>query len=395
MIMERLSSDPMYMNEDVLMTTMEYMSGEEILSLYNTDKKFRELVNFVTPRLRESVLQKHQKIYQRVYRAFFKIDERVSDYEVMVHAFSKGHLNVAKSFITIGDPTRYLMNLIDGLGIPSYKAYKMGKQDERSGLVKFLIENGADIHHNRDHALISSVCKGTKLFQLLIELGADIHARNEGAIKEAIRCFNHFAVERLVQEGANVHVNGERLLKDAVMYLEDGPREPGLKIIRTLIRAGADVKVDNSILLSMTSDPVAIKMLLKAGADVRATPDNPGDAAGIHALRRAAENGALQSVRLLLDAGADVHYDDDSALRIAAFNGHLEVVKLLIERGANVDAGEGEALREAYSINNQSLVEILIDAGADEELSMSREPLRTMQDLEENPYLDDYDYDSY
>ena len=64
-------------------------------------------------------------------------------------------------------------------------------------------------------------------------------------------------------------------------------------------------------------------------------------------MRRAAEKGRIDVVRLLLDAGADVDQREGSdwtALFSAASEGHLEVVELLLDAGAdfNVKDGSGE-----------------------------------------------------
>jgi ankyrin repeat protein len=83
----------------------------------------------------------------------------------------------------------------------------------------------------------------------------------------------------------------------------------------------------------------SVKALLAAGADVHAMRDS--------ALWLAAENGHTGIVEALLDAGADVHAVEDAALRRAAANGHTETVWTLLEAGADVQARNGAALRLA------------------------------------------------
>lgn len=50
------------------------------------------------------------------------------------------------------------------------------------------------------------------------------------------------------------------------------------------------------------------------------------------ALNSACEKGHLEMVRLLLDRGAFVQYDNYKAMRTASYNGHLDVVRLLLDR---------------------------------------------------------------
>ncbi|MDD5170935.1 MAG: ankyrin repeat domain-containing protein, partial [Syntrophales bacterium] len=53
----------------------------------------------------------------------------------------------------------------------------------------------------------------------------------------------------------------------------------------------------------------------------------------------AAANGRSETVRLLLDRGADIHATGrgGDALFGAAEEGHADVVKLLIDRGSDID----------------------------------------------------------
>ena len=47
----------------------------------------------------------------------------------------------------------------------------------------------------------------------------------------------------------------------------------------------------------------------------------------------ASKNGHLQVVKFLVENGADIHANDESALRHASKHGCLEVVKFLVENG--------------------------------------------------------------
>jgi ankyrin repeat protein len=63
-------------------------------------------------------------------------------------------------------------------------------------------------------------------------------------------------------------------------------------------------------------------------------------------LTKAAENGALENVRAILNANPSlVNQKDDSgatALHFAAFNGHRDVVYFLLDRGAQINCTDGK-----------------------------------------------------
>ena len=97
--------------------------------------------------------------------------------------------------------------------------------------------------------------------------------------------------------------------------------------------------------------------LLQAGADVHANNDS--------ALRISSEDGNTEIVQLLLQAGANVNANNDSALISASANGHTEVVRLLLQAGADVHARDGEPLTRASRTTNIDIVQLLLEAGAD------------------------------
>lgn len=89
------------------------------------------------------------------------------------------------------------------------------------------------------------------------------------------------------------------------------------------------------------------------------------------ALFKAAERNAVESVKGLLDEGADVNATlsgDGTPLIAAAREGHLEMVRLLLDRGAKPNigvSGDGNALLNAAREGQRDIVTLLLDRGAD------------------------------
>ena len=88
-------------------------------------------------------------------------------------------------------------------------------------------------------------------------------------------------------------------------------------------------------------------------------------------LMRAALDGNTESVRELINQGANINRRDDSgrtALMFAVVNRHYETMKLLLEHGADVNARSkqgGTALMGAAMAGELSMVQALLDKGAD------------------------------
>ena len=110
-----------------------------------------------------------------------------------------------------------------------------------------------------------------------------------------------------------------------------------------------------------------VRGLLNNGADV-----NAFDPEGCNALYYAAERGNTVTLKLLLEAGADVKAVDTNRKRyslvVAASKGHDECVKILLQAGANVNARDdyhGTALTCAVSRGHEKCLKLLVEAGAD------------------------------
>lgn len=88
-------------------------------------------------------------------------------------------------------------------------------------------------------------------------------------------------------------------------------------------------------------------------------------------MRTAAMSGDLETVRTLLDQGAEVESSGlggYTAIMDAASSGHYEVVKLLIEHGAEISKKDGtygdSLLSHAFSAEHFEIVKLLLDNGA-------------------------------
>ncbi|KAJ3281874.1 hypothetical protein HK104_011223 [Borealophlyctis nickersoniae] len=105
------------------------------------------------------------------------------------------------------------------------------------------------------------------------------------------------------------------------------------------------------------------------------------------ALRRAARDGYLELVKLLLEKGADPHAEYEEALSGAAASAHLEVVRLLLEKESNIMAVH-EALMAAAPLGHRHIVRLLWEKGAKLDPATLGWRLEWIRSMLENGLLD-------
>ena len=183
-------------------------------------------------------------------------------------------------------------------------------------LVKYAIENGADIHYNVDGALSYASRYGhLDIVKWLVENGADVCAEANLPVGWASQEGHIDIVKYLVEKGADIHDNEGYSLREAAT-------QGHLSIVKYLVGHGANINTDEEAALKGASREghlSVVKYLVEHGADIHVTNE--------YAVMFAKKYGHTDVVKYLVEQGADIHKEE--ALRLAEERAHYEIVKLL------------------------------------------------------------------
>ncbi|XP_068250123.1 putative ankyrin repeat protein RF_0381 [Palaemon carinicauda] len=233
----------------------------------------------------------------------------------------------------------------------------LAKEAEKGNLekVKDLVSRGADVNFSGGNPLWNAARGGyIEIVKYLIESGAnpDGDESFKGGIVAVAAEHNHLDIlDILIASGASV-TPGEYGRNVLFRAAENGH----LEAVRKLIQAGADVNYgDGFSLLNAAKNGhlEVVKTFIDAGADV--------NAGGGWILNNVAHAGETEVMKSLIAAGATKEHIDVS-MRAAARGGHLETVKLLLDNGA--DAKRAGLLRTAATAGNLDIVKLFLEAGA-------------------------------
>ena len=165
------------------------------------------------------------------------------------------------------------------------------------------------------------------LLDALLKAGADVRALNsegESALMLVARTGNIDAARLLIARGADVNASEKWRGQSALMW---AVAEGQAAMVVELIRQGADVNARSAVNAwerDVTAEPRR-KYMPRGGF----TP-----------LLYAAREGCLACAAALIEAGADVNFQDPDLvppLSAAIVNGQYDVAALLVERGADVN----------------------------------------------------------
>ncbi len=254
-------------------------------------------------------------------------------------------------------------------------------------ILRMLLDGGADVNardaEGNTPLILASLYASPECVELLIEKGADVNAANKAGATALIRAATSYEKTRLlVAAGANVQMR--TALGNTPLILA-ARRADNSRTVRLLLDRGANATVRNDAGISpvlsgaASGDVETVCLLLDAGAKADDFPKSnqprvADSAAGLRTpLMWAALHNDLRMVRLLLERGADPNQSTyfGNPLSHACWSDSFEAAELLLANGASVNARDAVAdftpLHWAAGTESSrpQLVKLLLANGAD------------------------------
>ena len=213
------------------------------------------------------------------------------------------------------------------------------------------------------------------MIKYLIHLGAAVDARGEGVgedrvtpLHSAAEAGNAGAMIELIQQGADVHARGYYGETPLHLVAKCG----NLEVMKALLARGADIHAldehgDTPLHYAVDGGVVVMKELLARGAHVDPQGANGMEETHLH---RAAWQGKVAEIKVLLDADADIEARGDTCgtpLQMASDYGEVAAAETLVAAGAAIedacDRPENVALFAAVCSGERETVEGLLADG--------------------------------
>ena len=219
-----------------------------------------------------------------------------------------------------------------------------------SEMVELLMRAGADPNLANDYGItpLSMACTNGNAAMVaeLLNAGANpnaAHATGETALMTCARTGNAEAVRLLLDQGAAVDAKESERSQTALMWAVAQGHSEAVKV---LVEHGANVNATSATVSVHTP-----KIINETSGHLYDFYNEnvylPEVKGGFTPLMFAAQTGDVKSLRILLEARADVNgatRNDGSALVQASINGQEEAAVLLLENGADPNATDGYGL---------------------------------------------------
>lgn len=210
--------------------------------------------------------------------------------------------------------------------------------------VALLLRAGADVNKANDfHGVtpLSLACANgnSRIVKALLAAGADANRSQLSGETPLMTCANTGAVDgirALLASGADVNAIEAKQDQTALMW---AVAEKHPQVVRVLVDNGANIEARSRVIPE--PEPYILEMSLDESIWGSNYPDTTRwqvTSGGFSAMHFAAQQGDIESLRILLEAGADIdasHPELGCPLNIAIASGHEDFALYLLEHGAD------------------------------------------------------------
>jgi hypothetical protein len=263
------------LNRDIYQKIAEQSDDKTAINILDSNKEMNKDIYYIAifgnryPDLikyrKDNESIKH--LYLRSLKAIGKLKEEFNytyisgNPELQLNIFKYGQRNIGNFLIYAsehGSVELVKYALEQGADIHTFDddALRVTSYNGHLEVVKYLVEHGADIHTFDDDALrVTSYNGHLEVVKYLVEQGANIHAENDWALRYASEYGHYEIVKYLVEKGANIHAKNDYALRWA-------SRNGHLEVVKYLVEQGADIHADNDYTLKIASEKGIFKISL-------------------------------------------------------------------------------------------------------------------------------------
>jgi ankyrin repeat protein len=221
--------------------------------------------------------------------------------------------------------------------------------------VKKLIENGANPNYSSSSPLNWSVIvQNYDMVRFLLDNGADVRL-NIDLLPLAKRIEGIKGIEEKRNKNKIISLIRRYILKDKLKlnrFNESLKDKLKGKSEDDIIKSFDDM---NELLINSVKKNFfnGVKYALENGANVHYNDNYP--------LRRAVDENHLDIVKYLVDNGGDIHVNNDELLLRSSIRGNINMIKYFIKKGLNVHSNDNKPLKLASYHGHEDVVKYLLE----------------------------------
>jgi ankyrin repeat protein len=236
----------------------------------------------------------------------------------------------------------------------AYAPLHVASQSGHAAAIAALVKAGADVNMltstGATPLMMAALSGKAEAAKALLDAGADINlkdkANEETALMFAAARDRADVVRLLVARGADLKATAK------VIDRGSGPPAPGEIALREAQRGGGRSRGENDRGASLARPANDVPGVTRPYS----FNELIGKVGGLTALHFAARQGSAESVRALVEGGADVNQvspaDQASPLLIATVNGHFDIGMYLLEKGADPNLASDAGAAPLYAAIN-------------------------------------------